>query len=244
MSTVDPPVLEKLQKILSRADTSRGSTEVEAQAAMAAAQRLAIQHNLDLAAVMASGPADAKGPTLETDKVTLKAPNKHRPYSEPIAHVLQDCFDVSVIWVGGDATAVLVGEKTDVQLATYCWAWLQETFPRLFRRYCDERGLPFLTGVPRRSYYVGLSRGIRESNRRQREVARADKATGQSFALVLVKKEELVQARVAQEFPMLRNIARRARSVDHEAFAHGTVEGRKIKLGHGLAGGGNQERLI
>lgn len=240
--SVDSTVLQKLQKILSRADTSRGATEAEAQAAMAAAQRLAIQHNLDLAAVMASGPADAPA-KLETDKVELVAPNKHRPYSEPIAHVLQDCFDVSVIWVGRDARAVIIGEKTDVQLATYCWGWLQQTFPRLFRQYCDARGLPFLTGIPRRSYYVGLSRGIRESNQRQRAEAKTDKATGQSFALVLVKKEELVQARVAEEFPMLRNMARRTRSMDHEAFAHGQLEGRKIKLNAGLQGGSTGGRL-
>jgi pyruvate/2-oxoglutarate dehydrogenase complex dihydrolipoamide acyltransferase (E2) component len=242
MSTVDPTVLQKLQKILSRADTSRGSTEAEAQAAMAAAQRLAIQHNLDLASVMASGPGDAPS-KLETDKVTLKAPNKHRPYSEPVAHVLQECFDVSVIWVGRDATAVLVGEKTDVALATYCWGWLQETFPRLFRQYCDANGLPFLTGTVRRSYYVGLSQGIRQNNRRQRAEARADKATGGSFALVLVKKEELVQARVAQEFPMLSQMPHRQRAVDHDALAHGRVEGGKIKLGHGVAAGSGQGRL-
>lgn len=240
--SVDSTVLQKLQKILSRADTSRGATEAEAQAAMAAAQRLAIQHNLDLAAVMASGPADAPA-KLETDKVELVAPNKHRPYSEPIAHVLQDCFDVSVIWVGRDARAVIIGEKTDVQLATYCWGWLQQTFPRLFRQYCDANGMPFVTGVVRRSYYVGVGQGIRESNHRQRAEAKADKVTGQSFALVLVKKEELVQARVAEEFPMLRNIARRERQVNHDALYHGREQGRKIKLNAGLTGGGNQGRL-
>ena len=242
MPPVDSTILSKLQKILSRADTSRGATEAEAQNAMAAAQRLAIQHNLDLAAVMASGPAD-KPTKLETDKVTLKAPNKHRPYSEPIAHVLQSCFDVHVIWIGNDATAVLVGEKTDVTLATYTWGWLQEAFPRLFRQYCDAHGMPFVTGTVRRSYYVGLGQGIRQNNRRQRAEAKADAATGQSFALVLVKKEEVVQARVAEEFPMLRNISHRARSVNHEALHHGRVEGSKIKLGHGLGGASNGGRL-
>ncbi len=242
MPPVDDSVLQKLQKILSRADTSRGATEAEAQAAMAAAQRLAIQHNLDLAGVMASGPVDATTPRLETDKTQLRAPNKHRPYSEPIAHVLIECFDVRVIWVGA-ADAVVIGEKTDVQLATYVWGWLQGVFPRLFRQYCDDNGLPFLTGVVRRSYYVGLGQGIRENNRRQRAEAKADARTGQSFALVLVKKDEVVQARVAQEFPQLRSIPNRARSVNHEALGSGRAEGRKIKLNAGIGGGAQRTSI-
>lgn len=237
MPPVDPTILEKLQKILSLA--ARGGTEAEAQAAMAAAQRLAIQHNIDLAQV---GEREVGPKKMETDRADgLKMYNKYKPYSRPIARVLQNCFDVSFIWVGGDRPCV-VGEKTDVAMACYCWTWLNEMLPRLFRSYCEARGWPLLTGIPRVSYYEGVCQGISENNQRQRaEVAKT--ADAQSFALVLVKKEELVQARVELEFPTLRKARSVRRSIDGSAWDAGHAEGRKIKLNAGLQGGGNQGKL-
>jgi hypothetical protein len=236
MPPVDQSILDKLQKILSLA--ARGGTEAEAQAAMAAAQRLAIQHNIDLAQV---GERNVGPRKMETDRAGLKMHNKYKPYSQPIAWTLQACFDVSFIWVGGTNPCV-VGEKTDVQMACYCWAWLNEMLPRLFRTYCEDRGMPLLTGIPRVSYYEGVCQGISENNRRQREEVRKT-ADAQSFALVLVKKEELVQARVELEFPKLRQARAVHRTIDNSVWSAGHAEGRKIKLNGGLAGGANQGRL-
>ena len=247
MPAVDSAVLDKLQKILSRADTSRGSTEAEAQAAMAAAQRLAIQHNIDLASVVAAGDANGSTPGLETDKASLASKTRgKRLHHLPIARVLMQCFDVEFIWTGGGGNACIIGEKTDVALATYCWAWLGETFPRLYKEWARAEGIEIgSTGehVRRRSYYDGLQRGISETNRRQREAAKRDAATGASFALVLVRKEEVVAARVAEEFPMLRKARASSREMDYRAYGQGHEAGRKIRLSTGLSGGSSQERL-
>lgn len=45
MPPIDSSIIETLKKILAKADPTRGATEAEASAAMAAAQRLAITRN-------------------------------------------------------------------------------------------------------------------------------------------------------------------------------------------------------
>jgi hypothetical protein len=250
--SIDSKIVERLQALLNKT-TENGCTEAEAQTAMEAAQRIAIKHNLDLAQVLSSSKDDKSG-GLETDRVDLQDAkcSKRRPHHDPIASVLMAVFDVQFIWVGGynnpyGLKVCIIGEKTDVALATYCWQWLCELFPKLYKDFTKSEGLTpqeSHNDIRRKSFFMGLAMGMKESNRRQRcEVQKG--ADGESFALVLVKKEEIVNARAAQEFPRLKQVdmGKRERKFDHHALGRGVQKGREIHLNCGLTAGANREEL-
>ena len=235
MPPIDSSIIETLKKILAKADPTRGATEAEASTAMAAAQRLAIKHNIDLASVSVDEPGAIK---IETDRVDLGGDGStRRPHYKPIARALQNCFDICVIYCG--PRVVLIGEKTDLAIAQYCWAWLGEVFPRLYRDYVKAQGSfigdkSFDTVVRRRSFYEGLQYGIQNANARQRAEVRAS-SDGERYALVLVRKEDVVNQRVTAEFPQLRSMRGRTTGTLYGAFDHGQTQGGKIRLNGGLA---------
>jgi hypothetical protein len=92
-------VLEKIKKILARADTGRGATQAEAETAMAMVQKLCIEHNISMAQVEAAADADNRpAQKMEAVKGTIKTKTRYEaPYHRPIMLVLQACFDVHII---------------------------------------------------------------------------------------------------------------------------------------------------
>lgn len=242
---MDSNILEKLKKILALAE--RGATEGEMQAAMAKAQQLAIEHNIDLGSIQLD---TGKAPTIETDKNVLKseASGQWRPHHDALYRILKACFQVEMIkttWHDGKAAqAVIVGEKTDVAIATYVWHWLDGLFPKLHRAYCNNLGIshtPADTAVRRRSYYDGLEVGIISTNRRA--VRAMDQANADKYAIVLVKKEEVVQARYKDEFPHVKKGSTRVKQTHDGAYYAGAEKGRTIKLNGGLTEGSKREKL-
>ena len=232
-------IVARLQKILAKADPACGATEAEARAAMAAAQRIAIQHNIDLASLSAETDAEIK---IETDRADVGGDTAtRRLHHLPIAQVLIACFDVRFLWIERGSRGVIVGEKADVAIATYCWGWLCSTYPALFRKYqSKEIWSPHTEHTQRVSFYNGLTAGIITANRREKEAAKADVQTGGQYALVLVKKEDAVEARVDAEFPNAKKARKPpAKSIDdydRNALSSGYREGKEIKLVGALEG--------
>jgi hypothetical protein len=227
-------ILAKLQKILAKADPARGATEAEAQSAMAMAQRLAIQHNIDLASVTVT---DAIGcPNIETDRAELDGETAtRRLHHESVAQVLIKCFDVAFLWRGTGSKCIIIGEKVDVFIATYCWEWLNTTYLELFRQYAKTHPSHYSERIQRKSYYDGLTLGIVSVNQRQRAEAAAS-ADGASFALVVATKKAAVDARVAEDFPNVKKgrEPRRRTEIDRSALHNGHTAGKQIKLNNGL----------
>lgn len=235
-------ILAQLQKILAKADPSRGATEAEANSAMAMAQRLAIKHNIDLASVAATDAVGA--PSFETDRADIDGETEtRRLHHAPVAQALMECFDVAFIWRGSGSRCVIIGEKVDVAIAKYCWSWLNATYLELFRQFAkaNYNYCGYSERIRRRSYYDGLTHGICTSNARQRKEAAAAPG-GDCFSLVIVNKEKAVHDRVAVEFPEMKRRddtppkKRRERVFDRTALSHGNQAGLKIKLNNAIAG--------
>lgn len=241
MPPVNNEVLAKLQKILARADTSRGASEGEALAAMAAAQRLAAQHSIDLSTVTLSG--EVKSNAIDTDDTKVHTSTKYeRTFHAEILHILRECFEIQTVmssyWTPQAQRVIssitFIGEKTDVALARYCWDWLQALFPQLWSEYRRNTGTkPGWTAE--RSYYRGLGAGIRENNKRARQEMPQDES--RRFAIVVASKREAVQAHTAKLFPKLGSTRTFSKQTDHGAFAAGAEKGRSIKLNGGLGAG-------
>ena len=227
-------IIDKLKKILARTE-GNGATEAEMNTAMAMAQKLAVAHNIDLASIKVDeGDED---PAIETDRADLRSNlyRKVKAHHNPIAVLLMECFQVKFIYLDHRGGAAVVGERVDVQLATYCYHWLDGLFPELYSKYVKKLGLPAtpVDRVRRRSFFEGLSAGIRANNRRAVQALSASDAN--KYALVLVDKEKVVEARYKDEFPHARAAVQRARRFNEGAFLGGRAEGSKIKLNAGLA---------
>jgi hypothetical protein len=64
-------VIGRIQKLLSRTKDNAGTTEHEADTALKMAQELALKHNLDMAAIEASGPSSITNPDNERVKEAM-----------------------------------------------------------------------------------------------------------------------------------------------------------------------------
>lgn len=231
-------ILAKIQKLLNLADQARGGTQAEMENAMAKATALAREHNIDLATV-AEGEVKTG---LQVDSVILKTSTKYeRPYHNEILGTLRACFGVKTIlhayWTPQAQRVIMhitmVGEKTDLIIAEYCWKFLEQNFPLCWSNYRKEQGIKD-SWTSSRSYWVGLGNGIRENNRRAVEAMPSDQRN--KYALVLVDKTALIEAKTAEMFPKLRNIRSGMKGMDGSAYQAGVAKGRTIKLNAGIAG--------
>lgn len=108
--------------------------------------------------------------------------------------------------------------------------------------WTDHNAMRHITRiVSKRSYFRGLRDGIISNNRRAKENLPEDLKN--RYALVLVNKNQLVQARVTKMFPKLKPLGGFTMNSDAEARAAGEAKGATIKLNGGLTGGSNQGQL-
>lgn len=244
---IDPKIIEKLRKILAKTDTGRGATEEEVKTAMRKAQELAIAHNIDLSTVKVDG--DIEVGKIETTSTKVGTSTKYeRPYHCEILNVLQECLGLRTIlhsyWTDQAQRVIsaitFVGEKTDVALGTYCWAWLEQLFPKCWSEYRRAHGLED-RWVSSRSYYVGLRAGIINNNRRAVEELPPDAA--HRYALVVVDKTALVNAYTEELFPKLKKNNAHQKHFDPYAYAAGKEKGATIRLSGGLPGASSRDSL-
>lgn len=88
-----------------------------------------------------------------------------------------------------------------------------------------ERGpvADFVRGV-----YHGVWMGIVETNKR--EEVKQEKQEAQTYALVVRRKEEIVDAKVGEFFPDATTRKERKKDIDYGALDRGYNEGKKIQL--------------
>lgn len=233
MSTSDE-VIAKLQKILARADATRNPSQAEVETAMRMAQELALKHGIDLASVDTDEDTTAPGFDLTKDEVMFRSKNENA-YHRYVYRVLTVCCDVKLMWsakfVGWTQrpVAIIVGEQVDVQIAKYCFSFLEHAFPDCMHDWAHANGYPGRVPEPvRHDFYRGFADGIIDANRKVK--AEAVKANT-NLGLVLVNKESAVAAFFAQEFP--NTTSRRSRQVgsgNYTAIEAGRAAGKSIKL--------------
>ena len=223
-------LIEKLKALLSKTQEN-GCTQAETEAAMAAAQRIAARNNIELASVRldTGKPAD-----IEITRTDLKSEcMTRRPYHEAVAHVLVQCFDVKLLWRGNTPSAIVLGENTDVAIASYCWTWLESMLQRLYAEYLSTMPMSVARdAILARSYYYGVATGIIQNNKRVKE--EAARQGGASYALVLVNKQDRLEEEYRKEFPTVKARRVRKKTWKEDAYYSGVARGREVKLAHGL----------
>ncbi|HVR21484.1 MAG TPA: DUF2786 domain-containing protein [Polyangiaceae bacterium] len=216
-------VLERIAKLLALAESPN---EHEAQAAMSAAQRLMLKHNID-------SLLDGKKPAYGFRH--LGAPSGRVEESERLlAGILGDHFFVQVIWVPvwrplegkRGSTLEVCGTPDNLELAEYVYAFVTRTADRLWEEYRRERA------VRRRSdrarFRAGVMSGFRERLERDR------KRNGTEG--LVWKGDADLHVFFRSRHPHIR-FTRHAAHGGSEAYTRGRDEGRKLVLHRGVHSG-------
>ena len=228
-------VVEKIQKLLALANSSN---EHEAKLAAQKATELLTKHNLSLQDIAVS----------ERDYCAVHfAGNKSRKAVEQkyIFGILMTFFFIRV--VSGKkfdystckffTTWSFLGQRHNVEIATYVHKFLDNTFHNLYTQYKKT----LTTKVPnaKNSFYYGLYIGIRDQLEASKE--KAQRETG----LVLVKDaglEDFINDTFNNNLKKGKSMT--IASIDAKAFAQGVKEGQNVRIAKGLEGSGNDGKQM
>jgi predicted SprT family Zn-dependent metalloprotease len=225
-------VLERVAKLLALAESQN---EHEAQAAMSAAQRLMLKHNIESVAHATRAAYDFRH---------LGEPSGRIGESQRLlAAILADHFFVEVIWVpvwrplAGRRGSVLevCGSPENLELAAYVHAFVNHTGERLFR---DYRALDARRGARERERFLaGLMAGFREKLEAERKKSRAEGLVWRGDGAL----HDFFRAR----HPHIR-MTRHATHSGTEAYARGREAGKLLVVHRGVKAGssGGPPRLL
>jgi len=209
-------IVERIARLLALAESPNRH---EAEAAMAAAQRLMLKHNLD--AVHAGAARDHGYAHLgePTGRVA--------EHQRLVAMILGRHFFVEAIWIPvyrpaeGKRGSVLeiCGGRANLAIAEYVHGFLHETAERLWRDHKKAAGIR--SDRDRRTYLAGVMVGFADKLARQDVESRSE-------GLVWVKDGDLTTY-FRHRHPYVRHV-RHAGQRRTEAWAHGREAGRKIVL--------------
>jgi hypothetical protein len=217
------PVLERIAKLLALAESPN---EHEAQAAMSAAQRLMLKHNIEAAV---SGTA-----TSYCFRHLGKPSGRVSEHERRLAMLLDEFFFVQVIWVPvwrvteakRGSVLEVCGSRDNVELAAYVYDFLIYTADALYR--ADRKRRRDRSHAARRKFLAGVISGFHERLRGERK-------RSEEQGLVWVGDPEL-HGYFRRRHPHLR-WTRHSVSTGGEAYARGQTAGRNIVLHRGVKAG-------
>jgi hypothetical protein len=224
-------IVERIARLLALAESPNRH---EAEAAMAAAHRLMLKHNLD--AVQAAGARDYAFSHLgePTGRVA--------EHERLVAMILGKHFFVEAIWVpayralDGKRGSVLeiCGTRSNLAMAEYAHGFLLGTAARLWADHRRARALR--SNRDRRTYLAGVMAGFADKLARNEAVTRGE-------GLVWVKDADL-GGYLRRRHPYVRSV-RHAGHKRTDAWAEGREAGRKITLHRPVhAGAVSRGRLL
>ncbi|MBK7584100.1 MAG: DUF2786 domain-containing protein [Myxococcales bacterium] len=219
----DHRMLERVAKLLALAESSN---EHEAQAAMAAAQRLMLKHNIE--------HVTRRGTDVYSFRHVGTPTGRVGEHERILAAIIGDHFFVEVIWVPvwrpleGRRGSVLeiCGTVENLELAAYVHGFLLQTSERLWRDY--KRAQRLGANAERRTFLSGVMTGFRDKLRSEQRKHAAE-------GLVWVGDGDLEQF-YRRRHPRVR-WTRYSCGARSEAYAHGRQAGAQIVLHRGVRSG-------
>lgn len=212
-------VVERIARLLALAESPNRH---EAEAAMAAAHKLMLRHNVD-ATTVRSPAASSYG-----FRHLGKPSGRIDEHARLVAMVLGKYFFVEAIWIPvwrpieGKRGSVLevCGTGDNIAIAEYVHGFLHQTAERLWRDHKRERRID--SDRDRRTYLAGVMAGFADT------LARSSQAQSASEGLVWVK-DAILARYFGRRHPHVRHV-RHAGQRRTDAWAHGRTAGRGIVL--------------
>ena len=225
--------LSRVAKLLALAESPERH---EAEAAMAAAQRLMLKYNLDARAGSSSGLPNGYG-FRHLGRATGRTGEAERT----IACLLEEHFFVEVIWVPvwrareGRRGSVLeiCGTPENLEMASYVYEFLTRSSDSLWRSYKKERGLD--GDRERRAFIAGVMSGFQEKLARARVETRKE-------GLVWIRDADL-HTFYRRRHPHIR-MTRHLTSRGSGSHSDGKAAGRELVLHKPVTSGGGRRLLL
>jgi hypothetical protein len=223
-------IAERIARLLALAESPNVH---EAEAAMAAAQRLLLKHNLELREARTrqgyafSHLGRPTGRTTEADRV--------------LSLLLGKYFFVETIWVpvyrpreGKRGTVLeICGTPENLEIAEYVHGYLRETSERLWREHKAKHDIR--SNRERRTFLAGVMSGMSEKLGREAKKS-------ESAGLVWIADGDLVGYFRARH-PHVRHV-RYAGQRRTETYAHGREAGKKIVIHKGMKEDARERGLL
>ncbi len=212
----DNKVVDRIARLLALAESPN---RYEAEAAMAAAQRLMLKRNLD-------GVGASSARTYGVEHLG-KPSGRVLEHERLVAMILGKHFFVEVIWIPvyrpleGKRGSVLeiCGTAENLSIACYVHGFLHQTAERLWQEH--RKAQRIRTNRDRRAYLAGVMTGFADTLKRQ-------EVTSRSQGLVWLGDADLASF-YRRRHPYVRHV-RHAGQPRSDAWSRGREAGRKIVL--------------
>jgi hypothetical protein len=222
-------LIAKIKKLLALG--RRSPYPAEAEAALAAAQRMMLEHGLNESCVDAPGHVDGYDTvTLHTGRMPVEG--------HYVGVLIVRWFFCRIVlgedW-NGNRTIVAFGRAEHLPFAEHLWTYLTRTFRALWTVYRREHGCP---QSERKLYYHGLALGIGRRLERERSDVAQSAGNGQGLALrdVLARWESDLDRSFLARFGDLPGRRQDTRYLDGDraTLRAGIERGEKIALNRPL----------
>jgi hypothetical protein len=246
-NTINTEVVEKIRKLLRLATSN---TPAEAELAMSKAKQFAIENDIDLAMVDAWNETEKDEPFTKSEDV-ISLGRRKSVTVKFVCWIVQNHFNVRVVYSGGrygGTTLTLIGKKSDIEISTYVWNYLNQTFMECWHKYQKDKNAPC---SDRASFFYGMYKGLDEKlansrketeDNRFAEVGRVLGADEQrraenKYALVCTKKSEKLEEALYEFFPKLRKASSSSNwSHSENAFTSGRAVGSSLSINRAIGG--------
>lgn len=228
-------LIEKIKKLMAKADISRGSTEAEAMTALKMAQELMTRHGIKEVEIEET---DGKGHEFKFTQKVYKTGIPTYDFHVHVAHVVDKCCGVKIIHSryfdnGKKRQAFyLVGESHDIEFAEIMIEAITSAMKSGIAFYLKMRGIKWTSAVAN-SYYNGLAFGYIEASEtgRAQAMARESKDLVDRYAIVIAdKKEKLKEWFESESGIQTKQLSVKARSHDPHAFVSGSRDGARLNV--------------
>ena len=219
-------VIAKVRKLLA---LSASDNEHEAALAVQRAEQLLARHRLDF---------DGLAEDQELVHRTINTGGRTLPmYRKAICAILEGCFGVRVICASlydprvdySFKTIELLGREEEVAIAEHCYHFLENRLHTLWE--CRRQELAGHGRIARKSYFLGLLAGFRETlERSRRPGTEPESICRQGHDLLALRRQERLEAFVAFRFPRLRRMRKQGGVMDRTTYQEAVATGRKIVL--------------
>ena len=225
-------IIERLKKLLALAGNN--PSQAEAEAAMAKAQAVAIEHGIDL---VMRGESQAENET-EIIRDEMEFGQRLPTVNNYVCNVLISFFNVKIITSGGRNNGrklIFIGKRDDIQTAKYIYTWLAETMVRCWHSYYKTAA-----GIPlshKQSYLLGFYNGLSaklQSNKRKVEGDRlTNDADKNKYALAVVNLQKQIQDFIDNEFDNLRKAPAKWVEMNATSYSRGVADGNNCNIAKG-----------